>query len=793
MIKTTRNPETGEITITKEETKASVNRKISIPVGTEGDHEYTEKKPFSYEVEFDPDFYTNYPDEKGNYKIVVKGQAGEKTTKWTIKNSEIVGKPEIVKDTEPVNAIIKVGQKDYTGTINYKESHEIPFEVEYRYSDELESGQIRVEQKGEKGSYDIEYSQKIKNGVKDGEATPTRTNEREAKKEIIVIGTKSVEKVVEKPFNTEYIYDESLESGKTEEVTSGKNGKVTITTSYNKETGEVETNEVEEQATNRVVKIGGKTNGTEVVKEILPFEIEVKKDLRLKKGEWEYAKDEVGNELKGEMGEQEKTLTIVNSKVTETSNPTVTKNPKKAVILVGEEDYTGTVTHKETIETPFEVEYEYSDKLEVGQLEIKQKGEKGSYDLVYSQNIKNGQADGKAETSKENEKESKKEIIVIGTKPVEEVIERPFNTEYQYDESLEAGKTEEVTPGKNGIVTIATSYDQDQKKVVTSKTEEEGQNRVIKIGGKTNGTEKVKEEIPFEVEVRKDPTIKKGEWKYALDDKGKELKGEKGEIEKTLTIINSKITEVSEPTVIKEAKKAIILVGEDTISGNHEIKEKKEIPFETRVEYDPNLEAGQREETGGEVGEQERTNTLVIKDGEVEKTTEGKFETTKDPVDRVIKIGIKPITKEVEKEFETEYIYDENIEMGKEEEVTSGKKGKVTITTSYDKDQNKLITEEKTEDAVNRVVRIGIKPVITEEKIPNDTKFKHNPDLAAGEVNKIKDGTPGTVTITTTFNKETGKFETKVEKTKPINAEYEYGSMTSGKVKVKSKYHIKSK
>ena len=308
----------------------------------------------------------------------------------------------------------------------------------------------------------------------------------------------------------------------------------------------------------------------------------------------------------------------------------------------------------------------------------------------------------------------------------------------------------------------------------------------MKIGGKTNGTEKVKEEIPFEVEVRKDPSLKKGEWKYATDDEGNELRGEKGEQERTLTIENSKVTNTSEPTVTKKAKNAVILVGEGTNDGTHEIKEKKELPFETRYEYDENLEAGQREETGGTPGEQERTNTLVIKDGKVTETKEGEFKTTKKPVDKVIKIGIKPIVKEVEKPFETEYIYDENVEMGKEEEVKSGEKGKVTITTSYDKEQNKLVTKEETKDPVKRVVKVGIKPVVKEEPIPQGKTYKHNPNLKDGEIVKKSDGTPGKVTITTTFNKETGKIETKVERTEPTDAVYEYGSKTEGKVKVES-------
>nr|WP_083432108.1 adhesin domain containing protein [Anaerococcus mediterraneensis] len=329
-------------------------------------------------------------------------------------------------------------------------------------------------------------------------------------------------------------------------------------------------------------------------------------------------------------------------------------------------------------------------------------------------------------------------------------------------------------------VPVTAHYYEGDTEVGTRETE------VQFIASGTKGTHTYTEELPFEVEVRKDPSLKKGEWKYATDDEGNELRGEKGEQERTLTIENSKVTKTSEPTVTKKAKNAVVLVGEGTNDGTHEIKEKKELPFETRYEYDENLEAGQREETGGTPGEQERTNTLVIKDGKVTETKEGEFKTTKDPVDKVIKIGIKPIIKEVEKPFETEYIYDENVEVGNEEEVTSGEKGKVTITTSYDKDQNKLVTKEETKDPVKRVVKVGIKPVVKEEEIPHDTEYKHNPNLEAGTIKKIKDGTPGKITVTTTFNKETGKLETKVERTEPTNAEYEYGSKTEGKVKVES-------
>ena len=328
-IKTTRDPQTGEITVTKTTTTEAKNKKIKIPAGTEGTHEYTEKKPFTYDIQFDKDFYKNYPDAKDNYKIVTEGKVGEKTTKWTIKNSKIVGEAEIIKDTDPTNAVIKVGQKDYTGTITHTESHEVPFEVEYKYSNELEAGQTKVEQKGEKGSYDVEYSQKIKNGEKDGELTSAKKNEKAAKKEIIVVGTKPVTKVVEKPFNTEYQYDENLEAGKTEEVTPGKNGKVTITTSYDETQKKIVTSETEEAGQNRVVKIGGKTNGTVEILDKVAYEVEVIKDDTLDAGTFKTVQEGID-------GEKKTTLTIENSKeIEDKRKEEITKQPVKKIIKIG--------------------------------------------------------------------------------------------------------------------------------------------------------------------------------------------------------------------------------------------------------------------------------------------------------------------------------------------------------------------------------------------------------------------------------------------------------------------------
>ncbi|WP_297788491.1 G5 domain-containing protein [uncultured Anaerococcus sp.] len=47
--------------------------------------------------------------------------------------------------------------KNTTQAQSNTENHEVAYEVEYKYSDEFEASQTKVEQKGERGSYDVEY------------------------------------------------------------------------------------------------------------------------------------------------------------------------------------------------------------------------------------------------------------------------------------------------------------------------------------------------------------------------------------------------------------------------------------------------------------------------------------------------------------------------------------------------------------------------------------------------------------------------------------------------------------
>ena len=755
-----------------------------------------------------------YTDDKGNtWNVSINEETGQVTA--TVPNAEEGKSVDGALLNVPVTAHyyeedaegnkVEAGTKTtevqfvaYGTNGKVEKTEEIPFETKVEKDPNLKKGEIKVITEGKKGSKKVTYT------IEDSKIDDTKTKEEvieKAEDRVIHVGegvndgTHKIEEKVEVGFETEIQFDDSLAPGETKEIQKGEAGEKKRDITLTIEDGNVtktETGEFTETKApkKRIIKVGRNTEGKVEHKEELPFKYKVEEVDTLKKGEYKIVKP-------GKVGTKTTTWTIKNSQID--GKPTETIDPAEdALIQVGKGTNDGTheVTEKKNID--YKTIIEYDENLEAGQQKVVKEGNPGEQERTNTLVIKDGQVTETKEGEFKTTKEATDRVVKIGTKPVTKVVEKPFNTEYQYDENLESGKTEEVTPGKNGKVTITTTYDKDQKKVVTSETEEKGQNRVVKIGGKTNGTEKVKEKIPFEVEVRKDPSLKKGEWKYATDDEGNELKGEKGEQEKTLTIENSKVTNTSEPTVTKKAKNAVILVGEGTNDGTHEVVEKKEIPFETRYEYDDSLEPGEEKiVTPGSPGEKERTNTLVIKDGKVTETKEGEFKTTKEPQERLIKIGRKPTEGETKKTIEreipyqTKVIYDDTLEAGFQKIEKEGKPGKEEVTiTQKIKDSKpvgeatettKTITEKE-----DRVVRIGVKPVVKETELGHDTEYRHNPELKAGETKVIEEGSKGSVKYTTTFNKETGKLEVKEERTEPKNKVVEYGSKTDGEFKYES-------
>ena len=484
--------------------------------------------------------------------------------------------------------MIKVGQKDYTGTFETKKTKVIEFKTKYVVDNSLEPGQVVVEKEGSLGEEETIVTHTIVNGevTKSEEGTPTQT--------------KAPEK--------------------------------------------------------RIVKVGpGTTDGTHTYTNKKPFEVEVRVNPKLPKGEYNILQ-------KGVEGEEEYTVTIENSKVTNTSEPKETKAPVKEIIEVGSEDYTGIVEYVDKDPIPYETEVTVDPSLKPGEIVEDQKGELGEQETKITRTITNGKA------GEENRGETK-------------VTKEPVN-------------------------------------------------RKIRVGSNTTGQYKETETIPFETEVREDPTLGKGEWKYAVVD-GVPQTGKNGLKERTLTIENSKVTNTSEFNTIEEPKNAVILVGDKSFEG--EVEHKEEIPFEYTVEYDPDFytnypDAKDNYKIVKEGVPGEKTTKWTIKDSEIVGKPEESV--TKEPVNAVIKVGQKDFTGTFETkktkvvEFETEYIEDETLEPGKTVVEQEGELGEDEITVTHTIENGKVVKSEegkpvRTKDPVKRIVRVGKKPIEGESTYNN--------------------------------------------------------------------------
>ncbi|MBS6535438.1 MAG: G5 domain-containing protein [Peptoniphilus harei] len=811
-ITTTRN-EDGTITVNQNVTKEAKKKKIKIGTKTQGQLVDTDKIPFGYKVEFDPDFYKNYPDATENYKIVTPGKEGENTKTWTIVNSEKVGDPE-VKITDPVDAVIKVGQKDYSGTVKNIVTKEIPYTVRVVENPELEAGKSNVKQKGVAGSKTFEYSGEIFNGaLKEGSSITEKelTDKYVApQEEIIEIGTKTAnnEKTYEREVGVEveYVYDNTKEKGyrNIEELVPGK--VITkVVNKYNPETGEIETTEeIEVIPGKRKVTFGTKDfTGAyeEVDKNIVPYETEIVFDSNLKAGE--KVVDQAG--VNGETTTTTKKH-IENGEVVRSEDPVTeeTKKVQNQIIRVG------TMTdgkHSYTEKLPYKYEIEYDENLEAGEYVIDVEGKEGSKTTEWT--IKNSEVVEDSTSVTEHTPATNAKIRVgkkdfTGNVSHEVTEEIPYDVKVIEDPNMIAGTSEVVTEGKAGSKT--TKYTQgirngeaegELSSEVTSTTNPT--QKVIKVGTKPAENNKdYAQDVDVKVEYEYNPNL----------DKGVVQVGEltKGKVEtKIVNKYDPKTGEVTttEEEIVKDATQKII-VGTKDFTGTYKYEKTCPLPFEVEIKEDPNLAKGEKiVDQKGEAGSKTTYYEQDIKNGQPNGDPKQLNEKiNSQPKNHIVRIGTKvaegSTVETVEKDipYETKITYDENLDAGSQvvdKEGVIGKE-KVTVTTNItDGNGETSKTTETIKDKEDRIVRVGVKPVVKETELGNNTEYKHNPELKVGEEKVIEEGSKGSVKYTTTFNKETGKLEVKEERVEPKNKVVEYGSKTDGEFTYESEqaYDIK--
>ncbi|MGV0372741.1 YPDG domain-containing protein [Corynebacterium pilbarense] len=345
-----------------------------------------------------------------------------------------------------------------------------------------------------------------------------------------------------------------------------------------------------------------------------------------------------------------------------------------------------------TREVPFKVEYKYSDQIPAGEYQVETKGEPGK-----EKKNKDGEWERVVDPETGKPMDPVNEVVVIGTKPAESAEEVtwtvpiPYPTEVRENPVLKPGEIKVFQEGANGEKTYTAKFTAkgDKAQVAEEETTKEAKPRIIEVGPGIPDqelTSKKTQEVPFEIEYVYDDTLESG--KQVVDEEG--VPGEQT-ITSTQKIKDGKPD--GEPTIsveqTKAPKKAKIRIGTKTTGETTKTVE-SEVPFGVKVEFDPNMPAGESEvTTPGKPGKKTTTVTQKVTNSQPdgEATVEEKI--TEEPVDQVITVGTKPsetsekVEWKAQVPFEVETRPNPELKPGEIKVVQKGEPGEKTYTANF--------------------------------------------------------------------------------------------------------------
>ena len=652
-------------------------------------------------------------------------------------------------------------------------TREEPFKVEYKYDDTIPAGEYKVETKGEPGAAKMH---------KDGtwEQTKAPVNE------VVVIGTKPAESAKDVtwkfpiPYPTEVRENPDLKPGETRVVQEGENGEKTYTAKFTAKGSEAQVAEEEttKEAKPRIIEYGPGIAPSELVttvKKPVPFDTEVVFDDTLAAGEQKVDQE-------GKLGEDTVTSTqkLVDGKPS--GDPVVkterTAEPTKQIIRVGTKT-TGETKKTVDSEVPFGVKIEYDPNMPAGKSEVVTEGKPGKKTTTVTQKVTNSQPDGEATVEEKITEQPVDQVIKVGTKPSEtsEKVEWkapvPFEVETRPNKDLKPGEIKIVQKGEPGEKTYTanfTSKGDDSSVTPTEKQTKDPVNEIIEYGPTAPDqtlTSKTTREVNFETEFIVDNTVPVGQTKV-------EQEGEKGEelITSTQKIKDGKPD--GEPSITveqtKAPKKKIVRVGSMT-DGTYELEEKLPIPFDTVIEYDPEIPAGEyKVVTEGKPGEKITKITQKIVNSKVVEATRGSETTTTEPVTKVIKVGTKQATATDKVEWKepipypTELRPNSELAPGEVRVVQEGKDGEATYTATFTGTSGEATKTEVTDrtEPTPRIVEFG--PGLEDDSVVSSTTRSvefgtdviEDPNLEEGK-QVIEQGEFGEEVVTSTQKLVDGK------------------------------------
>ena len=499
-------------------------------------------------------------------------------------------------------------------------------------------------------------------------------------------------------------------------------------------------------------------------------------------GDWTVSLDDKGNVISQIPETAKKGDSVsVPVKVTYEDNST---DETKAVI---------TVEDNPTRQLPFDVEYKYDPTLPAGTYEVETEGVAG---------VEKQQRDGtwKRASAPTNE------VVRVGTKPAEATSDVtwtapiPYSTTTRPNAALAPGEQKVVQQGVNGERTYMAIFRSvgDESYVVQAKDEKDPVEEIIEYGPSIADqtlTTTTTNPVPFNTTFVADPTLAAGEQVV-------ESQGENGVDTVTATQEIKDGKPVGDPKVTTERTKepvnAVVRVGTKT-EGSNTVEHTEPVPYETKVEYDPEMPAGTYEVvTPGKAGEKTVKVTQTIVNSKVT-DTQRKEDVTTQPVNEVVKVGTKQATATDKVEwtepipFSTVVRPNSDLKPGEVVTVQEGANGEATYTATFTGTNGEATVKESKDrtEPTDKIVEYG--PTIADQTltttttnpVPFNTTFVADSTLPAGEQVVDKQGENGVDTVTATQEIKDGKpvGEPKVttERTKePVNAVVRVGTKTEG-------------
>ncbi len=350
----------------------------------------------------------------GETRVVQKGQNGE--LKKTVNFEATGGKAtstseETTKDA--VQEIIEYGPKAGATELVTTTTKPVPFTTEVTVDPDLAPGQKVVVQAGVLGEDTETSTQKLVDGEPSGDPQVTTKRTKEPVNEKIRVGALTANKNVtvtdvDIAYETQIVFDPSMDAGTQEVAQAGKPGVLRITTTNTIENSVVtDTQSTQERVTEptpEIIRVGTK-GATPTWTRSTAYGVKVVEDPSLPAGEHRVDPGVPGETKFTLGGDGEVTKTVVTE-------------PKDEVITIGTGDKQTEITEAVTSPVPFNTKVIFDDTLAAGTVITDAEGANGEEVTTKVWKLVNGEKQGDPTTTTVKTADPVDRVLRVGTKSV---------------------------------------------------------------------------------------------------------------------------------------------------------------------------------------------------------------------------------------------------------------------------------------------------------------------------------------------------------------------------------------